>query len=114
MILSQLKSVTRFYNYLRSQYDQPPEYNTVAADTLPDDKTLSLALFTSEREIQRILKLSKTLENLKNTKQTKVTFKDEGKSFLDFLSCFRFGKSGFLGLQSEINLDKLCQICMFY
>ncbi|XP_014218423.1 rab3 GTPase-activating protein regulatory subunit isoform X2 [Copidosoma floridanum] len=113
LTLSQLKSVTKFYKYLRSQYDQPPEYNTVASDTVPDGKQLSSILFTSEREITRILKLSKKLENMKNASskvQTKVKFKEVGRTFLDFLACFEFGSTGFLGLQKDTSHDKICQI----
>lgn len=115
--ISQLKKIIKFYKYIRAQFDKPPEYNTVASDVVPDGKQLSSILFTSEREVHRILKLSKTLNSLKtsNSKvQTRVTFKEDGRAFLDFLSCFEFGNSGSLGLQRGINRDKQCQICEFY
>lgn len=115
-IISQLKRIITFYKYIKAQFDKPPEYNTVASDLVPDGKQLSSILFTSEREVHRILKLSKTLDSLRysNSKvQTKVTFKEDGRTFLDFLSCFEFGNSGSLGLQKETSYYTKCQICEF-
>lgn len=115
--INQLRRAIKFYKYIRAQFDRPPEYNTVASDVLPDRKQLSSILFTSEREVHRILKLAKALSDLKELEirpQTRVTFKEDGKTFLDFLSCFEFGTSSFLGLQKDISYDKKCQICKYF
>lgn len=111
--ICQLKRAIEFYNYIRSQFDQPPEYDTVASDTVTDEKQLASTLYTSSREVRRVLKLSKTLENLRGPSlklQSKVKFKEDGQTFLDFLSCFEFGVPGFLGLQKDVGDDKKCQI----
>ncbi|OXU28898.1 hypothetical protein TSAR_008176 [Trichomalopsis sarcophagae] len=111
--ISQLKRIIKFYKYIRAQFDKPPEYYTVASDVVPDGKQLSSILFTCEREVHRILKLSKTLNSLSNSNseiRTRVTFKEDGRTFLDFLSCFEFGNPGSLGLQKGISYDTKCQI----
>ena len=113
LTISQLKRIVKFYKYIQAQYDQPPEYDTVALDDVPDGKQLSSILFTSEREVHRVLKLSKTLENLKTTSSkvsTRVKFKEDGRTFLDFVSCFEFGTPGFVGLQRDVTHEKKCQI----
>ncbi|XP_058803180.1 rab3 GTPase-activating protein non-catalytic subunit isoform X2 [Phymastichus coffea] len=111
--INQLKRAIKFFKYIKAQFDQPPEYYTVASDVVPDRKQLSSILFTSEREVLRILKLSKTLSDLRDTDpktQTRVTFKEGDISFLDFLSSFEFGCSGFLALHKDIGYDRKCQI----
>ncbi|KAL7296960.1 hypothetical protein TKK_0009400 [Trichogramma kaykai] len=112
-MVNQLKRAIKFYKYVRYQYDKPPEYSTVASDNVPDGKQLSSILFTSEREIHRILKLSKTINHLKNShskNESRVTFKEDGKTFLDFISCFDFGTPGSLGLHKDVSYDLKCQI----
>ncbi|XP_043278054.1 rab3 GTPase-activating protein non-catalytic subunit isoform X2 [Venturia canescens] len=101
-----------FYKYTRSQFDRPPEYNTVASEIIPDAKHLSRLLSTSESEIERVLKLSKTLSEFESTKPktNRVTFKDDGSMFLEFLSCFDFGIQNSLSLQKLVNDEKKYQI----
>lgn len=115
--ICQLKRAIQFYNYIRNQFDQPPEYNKIASDAVPDEKKLASVLCTSGREVRRVLKLAKTLENLRGPSskmQSKVKFKDDGQTFLDFISCFDFGVPGFLGLQKDVSYDKKCRICNYF
>jgi hypothetical protein len=116
-VLKQLSQVIKFYKYIKGQFDQPPEYATVASDEVPNEKQLSSVLFTSEKEIHRILKLSKTLASMKSSKsinQNRVTFKENGEMFLDFLSCFDFNSPGPLVLKQGVNFDQKCRICKSY
>lgn len=98
----QLDRAIVFYKYVRSQFDRPPEYNTVASEIIPDARHLARLLLTSEMEVQRILALSKTLHNFESSKAKirRVAFKDDGSLFIEFLSCFDFG------IQSSISLHK--------
>lgn len=110
--ICQLKKVVEFYKYLRIQFDQPPKYNTVAGDKIPDAKMLSSILFTFEREIVRILKLADTVKEIKQPEvrsKIKVSFKEDGRRFYDFLSCFQFGTAGIVNLKKELSLEKKCQ-----
>ncbi|KAK0157715.1 hypothetical protein PV328_011418 [Microctonus aethiopoides] len=108
----QLQKVIEFYKYVRLQYDKPPEYNTVASQNIPTSNYLAHILLTSEREINRILKLSLDLYKYEElTKpQNRVTFKDDGGLFLEFISCFDFGAQNNVGLIKNINDDKKYQI----
>lgn len=109
--ISQLKKVVEFYKYLRIQFDQPPKYNTVAGDRIPDAKLLSSILLTSEREINRILKLSNTVKEIELPEvksKIRVSFKEDGRRLYDFLSCFQFGTAGTLGLKKDLSLEKKC------
>ncbi|XP_046609657.1 rab3 GTPase-activating protein non-catalytic subunit [Neodiprion virginianus] len=112
---TRLQRVIAFYKSVYLQFNQPPEYNTIASDSLPSCKQLSGILLASEREIRRILKLSKTLsefEKPKSKSQTKVLFKEDGSAFVDFLSCFEFGGSGdFIGIKKDVPEEKKHNIC---
>lgn len=111
-IISQLKKVVEFYKYLLIQFDQPPKYNTIAGDRIPDAKMLSSILLTFEREINRILKLSNTVKEIKLPEirsKTKVSFKEDGRRLYDFLSSFQFGTAGILCLKKDLSLEKKCQ-----
>lgn len=101
-----------FYAYTRSQFDRPPEYNTVASEIIPDAKHLSRLLSTSEAEVQRVLKLSKTLSEFESPKPktNRVTFKEDGSMFLEFLACFDFGAQSSLGLRKLVNDERKYQI----
>ncbi|XP_015586731.1 rab3 GTPase-activating protein non-catalytic subunit isoform X2 [Cephus cinctus] len=110
---TQLQRATEFYKFVRSQFDCPPEYDTIVSDKIPTAKELSSMLLTSEREVHRILKLSKTLTDFENANprsQGRVTFKEDGRTFLDFLSCFEFGSSGPVMLHKDLTYEKKCQI----
>lgn len=112
---SQLQRVIAFYTSVQRQFDQPPEYNTVASDSLPTSKQLSGILLASEREINRIIKLSKTLSEFARSRSqshAKVLFREDGRTFLDFLSCFEFSGSGdFIDLKKDVKEEKKLSIC---
>ncbi|XP_011502639.1 PREDICTED: rab3 GTPase-activating protein non-catalytic subunit [Ceratosolen solmsi marchali] len=112
-LLKQLGDVIKFYIYIKAQYDQPPEYTTDASDEIVNEKQLSNTLFTSEQEIHRILTLSKTLASMRKSNpnsQSRVTFKEDGETFLNFLSCFDFNSSNYLELKKDVNFDLKCRI----
>ncbi|XP_015117604.1 rab3 GTPase-activating protein non-catalytic subunit [Diachasma alloeum] len=108
----QLQKAIEFYKYVRSLFDRPPEYNTVASSCIPDTKCLSKVLLTSEHEVDRILKLSQHLYEFEPMKsQTRVTFKDDGELFLNFISSFDFGvQQNSIGLTPDLSEDKKYQI----
>jgi len=110
----QLQQIITFYKYIKSRFDIPPEYDIVTADNVPSAKNLASMLLTSEREIHRIIKVAKMLNNLKNTNlstETKVKFKEDEKVFFDFLSCFEFGSSRLIGLRKDLKEEKIYEIC---
>jgi hypothetical protein len=110
----QLQQIITFYKYIKSRFDIPPEYDIVAADNVPSVKNLASILLTSEREIHRIIKVAKILNNFKNTNlstETKVKFKEDEKVFFDFLSCFEFGSSRLIGLRKDLKEEKIYEIC---
>ncbi|XP_066592229.1 rab3 GTPase-activating protein non-catalytic subunit [Prorops nasuta] len=111
-LAAQVQHVVEFYKYIRMRFDTPPEYDTVTPNTDISEKNLATILLTSEREVHRILKLNKLLTNLEEPLkyENKVRFMDDGRSFLDFLSCFEFGTSGLIKLQRGINREKRLQI----
>ncbi|KAH0948530.1 hypothetical protein HN011_009005 [Eciton burchellii] len=109
----QLQQIITFYKYIKSRFDIPPEYDIVAADNVPSVKNLASILLTSEREIHRIIKVAKILNNFKNTNlstETKVKFKEDEKVFFDFLSCFEFGSSRLIGLRKDLKEEKIYEI----
>lgn len=112
-----LQRITSFYKSVQLQYDQPPEYNTVASNSLPSGKQLSGILLASEREIHRVIKLSKTLnefEKYNPRSGAKVLFKEDGRTFLDFLSCFEIGGSGdLIDIKKDVKEEKKQGICTF-
>ncbi|XP_012253512.2 rab3 GTPase-activating protein non-catalytic subunit isoform X2 [Athalia rosae] len=111
----QLERIIAFYKSVHLQFDRPPEYNTVASNSLPSSKQLCGILLAPEREIHRILKLSKTLiefESLKSRSHARVIFKEDGRTFLDFLSCFEFGGSGdLIDVKKDVADEKKYNIC---
>ena len=114
--ISQLQKIVKFYQYLRVQFDLPPEYNTIAGNSVPNAKTLSSILLAPEKEISRILKLSDTVKEIQTPVvkvKTKVTFKDDGRRFYDFLSCFNIGTSASVGLKKDLSLEKRSQVCKY-
>ncbi|XP_063982787.1 rab3 GTPase-activating protein non-catalytic subunit [Diachasmimorpha longicaudata] len=111
-ITVQLQKAIEFYKYVRPLFDRPPEYNTVASSCIPDAKYLSQVLLTSEHEVDRILKLSQHLYEFEPVKnQNRVTFKDDGELFLNFISSFDFGaQQDSIGLTPDLSADKKYQI----
>ncbi|XP_072760669.1 rab3 GTPase-activating protein non-catalytic subunit isoform X2 [Anoplolepis gracilipes] len=109
----QLQQIIIFYKYVKSQLDIPPEYNIVTADNAPSPKYLSSILLTSEREVHRIIKLAKMINSFKDSNvsaETKVKFKEDEKMFFNFLSCFEFGTSKFIGLRKDLKEEKINDI----
>ena len=115
--ISQLQKVIEFYKYLRVQFDLPPEYNIIGGNGVPDTKTLASILVMSEREVHRIFKLSNTLKQIEIPvikAKSRVMFKEDGRRFIDFLSCFNFGTSASVGLQKNLSLEKKSQVCTYH
>lgn len=103
----QLQKAVEFYKFIRIQFDTPPQYNTVVADNILGPKELSEVLLTSERELIRILKQSKSMYQFKPFKPlNKVTFVDDGSLFLDFLSFFDWESQNSLQLLKDLTQDK--------
>lgn len=111
----QLQQIILFYKYIKSQLDIPPEYNIVTADNAPSPKCLSSILLTSEREVHRIIKLAKMINSFKDnvSAETKVKFKEDEKMFFNFLSCFEFDTSRFIGLRKNLKKETMNDICKF-
>ncbi|EZA61233.1 Rab3 GTPase-activating protein non-catalytic subunit [Ooceraea biroi] len=109
----ELQQIITFYKYIKSQLDIPPEYDIVTADNVPSAKNLASILLTSEREVHRVIKLAKTLDSFKEadaSAETKVKFKEDGRVFFNFLSCFEFGSSRLIGLRKDLKEEKLYEI----
>ncbi|XP_011867748.1 PREDICTED: rab3 GTPase-activating protein non-catalytic subunit isoform X2 [Vollenhovia emeryi] len=112
----QLRRIITFYKYVKSQLDVALERDITTVDDVTSAKSLSLTLFTSEREVNRVTKLAKMLNNLHRggevSAETKVKFKDEN-TFFDFLSCFELGTSRLIGLRKDVkeeNLDEISRL----
>lgn len=114
---TQLQEIINFYTYVKSQFHKSPcKYNIVSNDALISKK-LSSILLTSEREVYHIMKLAKTLKVFENQNviaETKVKFKEDGKAFFEFLSCFEFGTSKFINLRKDVKEEKLYEICKYF
>ncbi|XP_034944441.1 rab3 GTPase-activating protein non-catalytic subunit [Chelonus insularis] len=105
-ISDQVRKAVKFYQHLKPRFDQPPEYITIAEDSIPDVKQLSDILLTSEREIERIVKLFDHSNQSKKIKQAKVTFKSDRGLFLDFISCLEFGTAEKMSLKKNLDDSK--------
>lgn len=113
-IAIQLQKAIEFYKYVKTQFDKPPEYNTIASSNIPDSKYLASVLMTSETEIYRILKLSNSLYEYEASKpQPRVQFKDDktdASLFIKFLSCFDFGVQNSIGLNRDTSNERKYEI----
>ncbi|KZC10899.1 Rab3 GTPase-activating protein non-catalytic subunit [Dufourea novaeangliae] len=112
LLTTQLQQVIKFYKHIQSQSDSPGNHS-LSNDIDLNSRELALILLTSEREVHRIYKLSDTINNFKSTNskgETKVKFKEEGKIFLDFLSCFEFGTPGLINIRKSVKTDKKLQV----
>ncbi|KAL0113487.1 hypothetical protein PUN28_012561 [Cardiocondyla obscurior] len=107
----QLQRIITFYKYVKFQFDMPSESNISTIDNEINVTNLSLALLTSEREVNRIIKLAKMLNNFKSDVfvETKVKFKDEN-AFFNFLSCFELGTSKLIGLRKDVKEENVHEI----
>lgn len=108
----QLQHIITFYKYIESQLDMPLECDITTVNNAISVKNLSSILSTSEREVNRVTKLAKILNNLTDdnvSAETKVKFKDENV-FFDFLSCFELGKSRLIGLRNDVKEENVYKI----
>lgn len=115
-LTGQLQRMITFYKYVKSQLDTPPEYDIVTAGNALNAKNLSSILLTTEREVHRIIKLTKMLSNIEDANvltETKVKFNVDEKAFFDFLSCFDFGASKSIGLRKDLKEERIYEICMY-
>ncbi|KAG7206612.1 hypothetical protein KM043_000293 [Ampulex compressa] len=110
-LATQLRKAIEFFKYVTTDKDETLEtFVDVNQDT--KEEGLSALLMISEKEVYRMLKLFATLKSIQfhRTKNvSKVKFKDDGRIFLLFLSCFDFGAQR-LSVQKDIPLDKKQQI----
>ncbi|EGI58384.1 Rab3 GTPase-activating protein non-catalytic subunit [Acromyrmex echinatior] len=110
-LTTQLQQIITFYKYVESQLNVPPEYD-ITTDNAINTKSLSSILLTSEREVNRIIKLAKMLNSFLDdniSAETKVKFKNES-AFFDFLSCFELGASGMIELRKDIKEENIQEI----
>ncbi|XP_071862105.1 rab3 GTPase activating protein isoform X1 [Bombus fervidus] len=109
LLTTQLQQIINFYKHIKSQYDTP-EYNVSIDD---NNTSLPLTLLTTEKEVHRIFELFNKVNSYtcsdSNT-ECRVKFKEDGRIFLDFLSCFEFGTSGFIDIKKDIKPEKEHQI----
>ncbi|XP_060821986.1 rab3 GTPase-activating protein non-catalytic subunit isoform X1 [Bombus pascuorum] len=109
LLTTQLQQIINFYKHIKSQYDTP-EYNVSIDD---NNTSLPLTLLTTEKEVHRIFELFNKVNSYtcsdSNT-ECRVKFKEDGRIFLDFLSCFEFGTSGFIDIKKDIKSEKEHQI----
>jgi len=111
----QLQRLIIFYKYVESQLNILPECDVTTLDNAMSTKNLSLTLLTSEREVNHVIKLAKTLSNFRNgdvSTVTKVKFKNES-AFFDFLSCFELGTSKSIGLRKDVKEENVYEICKY-
>lgn len=112
----QLQRLIIFYKYVESQLNNKlPECDVTILDKAMSTKNLSLTLLTSEREVNHVIKLAKTLSNFRNgdvSTETKVKFKNES-AFFDFLSCFELGTSKSIGLRKDVKEENVYEVCKY-
>jgi len=117
-LTTQLQQIITFYKYVESQLDVPSEYD-ITTDNAINTKSLSSILLTSEREVNRVIKLAKMLNSFLDgniSAETKVKFKNES-AFFDFLSCFELGASRMIELRKDVkeeNMYEICKLCRKY
>ncbi|XP_031368306.1 rab3 GTPase-activating protein non-catalytic subunit isoform X3 [Apis dorsata] len=110
LLTTQLQQIITFYKYIDSQFNTLEnnisiDYNNSNLNT----RSLASTLLTSEREVHRIFELFNTINSYKNSvfnSECKVKFKEDGKIFSDFLSCFEFGTLGFIDVKKDIKIEK--------
>lgn len=118
LLTTQLQQIITFYKYIESQF------NTLENNTFIDynnsnlnTRSLASTLLTSEREVHRIFELFNKINTYKNSvfnSECKVKFKEDGKIFSDFLSCFEFGTLGFIDVKKDIKKEKEDNICKYF
>ncbi|KOC68340.1 Rab3 GTPase-activating protein non-catalytic subunit [Habropoda laboriosa] len=111
LLTTQLQQVIKFYKYIKTQFDASADNSSSISDndSYLSSKSLALSLLTSEREIHRVLDLFNKINSYQCSvfvTECKVKFKEDGKIFLDFLSCFEFGTPGFIDIKKDIKPEK--------
>ncbi|XP_068975315.1 rab3 GTPase-activating protein non-catalytic subunit isoform X2 [Bombus flavifrons] len=109
LLTTQLQQIINFYKHIKSQFDTP-EYNVSIDD---NNTSLPLTLLTTEKEVHRIFELFNKVNSYTcsdSSTECRVKFKEDGRIFLDFLSCFEFGTSGFIDIKKDIKPEKEHQI----
>ncbi|XP_050481312.1 rab3 GTPase-activating protein non-catalytic subunit isoform X2 [Bombus huntii] len=109
LLTTQLQQIINFYKHIKSQFDTP-EYNVSIDD---NNTSLPLTLLTTEKEVHRIFELFNKINSYTcsdSSTECRVKFKEDGRIFLDFLSCFEFGTSGFIDIKKDIKPEKEHQI----
>ncbi|XP_076280641.1 rab3 GTPase activating protein [Lasioglossum baleicum] len=113
ILTTQLQQVIKFYKHIQSQFDSIGDHNFTKDEDLSSTELASI-LLTSEMEVHRIYKLSDTVNNFKCSSsrgETKVKFKENGRIFLNFLSCFEYyGVPGLLNAKKNIKSEKKLQV----
>ncbi|XP_076244895.1 rab3 GTPase activating protein isoform X2 [Calliopsis andreniformis] len=112
-LVTQLQQMIQFYKHIRSQFDNATNHSFATTDDDLSSKELASILLTSEKEVHRIFKLSNVINSFKYTNvktESKVKFKEDGRPFLDFLSCFEFGTSRLINTKKGIKTEKKHQI----
>lgn len=113
LLTTQLQQMIKFYKRIKCQFDSIADHDFATTNDDLSSRDLALVLLTSEREVHRIFKFSDIINSFKcsNVKtESKVKFKDDGRTFLDFLSCFEFGASGLINIKKSIKTEKKHQI----
>lgn len=113
LLTTQLQQIINFYKHIKSQFDTP-EYNVSIDD---NNTSLPLTLLTTEQEVHRIFELFNKVNSYTcpdSSTECRVKFKEDGRIFLDFLSCFEFGTSGFIDIKKDIKPEKEHQICKYF
>ncbi|XP_012523480.2 rab3 GTPase-activating protein non-catalytic subunit isoform X1 [Monomorium pharaonis] len=111
-LIMQLQRIVKFYKYVESQLDIPPECGITTVDNTTSAKSLSSILLTSEEEVSRVVKLAVILNNMIDgniSAETKVKFRD-GNVFSDFLSCFELDKSRLIELRNDVKEENVHEI----
>jgi len=111
-LTTQLRRIIIFYKYVESRLDVP-KYNIISVDNATSIQSLSSILLTSEREVNRVIKLAKMLNNFTDdniSADTKVKFKNEN-IFFNFLSYFELGTSKLIGLRKDTKEENVHEIC---
>lgn len=108
-----LQQVIEFYKHIRAQFDCSKDHGLTTTDNDLSSRDLASILLTSEREVHRIFKLFDTVNSFKCRDiktESKVKFKEDGRTFVAFLSCFEFGTTGLINIKKGVKSEKKHEI----
>lgn len=108
-----LQQVIEFYKHIRAQFDCSKDHGLTTTDNDLSSRDLASILLTSEREVHRIFKLFDTINSFKCRDiktESKVKFKENGRAFVAFLSCFEFGTPGLINIKKGVKSEKKHEI----